>query len=1008
MTRRTVIRKALLLLAASLFPVMTAWGQFYPGGGDPGSIRWRTLRGSRYEIVYPAGMDSLARAYASRLEEFRPKVSVSTGLPWRSRRIPVVMHGYTTTSNGMVSWAPRRLELYAQPQVHDPEPLYWQRNLAVHESRHLSQMQAGYTGVFRWMRPLFGEIVPGAVSGVYPGPALLEGDAVVAETALTEAGRGRSADFLEYYHWAFDNGDWRDWYRWRYGSWKYYAPNHYALGYLTIAGDRVFYDDPLFMQRYFRKISRRPLRTGNMRKEMKAASGKSFRATFREIQDSTLAIWRRDDKARGTFMGENLVYGPTRQYEDYSDMVAAGGRIFATREGKAITKELVEIGDKVRRIRTFSDGAGRIRAVGGRLWWSEEIPGTRWSLGESSRIRYMEVGDWKIHDLTKKGRFYNPAPSPDGTEVAAVEYPYGGGCAVVILSAADGSETERIEVPDTLDVYQVAWGSGRMVAAAVSPAGAGIYELPGFKPLLGPMPASIHNLDTPDGVVFTFASDRNGVNEIYSLQEDNTVWQETNTRYGTKEALVRGGEVRYLMETGSGHQLYVAPQTGRKAVNINDIHSYYLADALSRQEEALSVGIQETSSGGSPADAAEKRYPKVFPKFHSWVPLFVSMSGDLDDDLVSSAKPGATAFFQNPLGNLYGSLAYGYIPSPDLGGDYRHTGHVSLTCTAFYPVISFEADFGDRKSVQYRHMVVGDKNLGWNYVTYQYLTRPLFSGKLKVSVPLNFSSGGVLRGLTPSIKYKFSNDLYDKSSVYYTDHYSIGGGSFRSFSGYEKGSNVFMQQLDLSLRGYAMRETAEAAEYPRVGIGAEAGYHARVGLTDFYSSGVYGYVYGYLPGLTRTQGLRLTALYQHRFTDGVLFGENSVSTVPRGFVSTGAKQFLANSSPDNLRLTADYAVPFWVGDISFLSPLFYVRNFVLTPHADITMMSFGNGLGDGSLASIGADLTARLANFLWLPYDTAFGLTFDWKKGKSWNMLHDFGIDLGSKFYIGAIFTVSL
>ena len=72
----------------------------------------------------------------------------------------------------------------------------------------------------------------------------IEGDAVVAETALTPSGRGRTADFLNYYRIAFDNGDFRGWSQWLYGSQRNYYPNHYAMGYMTLANIRTAYDFP--------------------------------------------------------------------------------------------------------------------------------------------------------------------------------------------------------------------------------------------------------------------------------------------------------------------------------------------------------------------------------------------------------------------------------------------------------------------------------------------------------------------------------------------------------------------------------------------------------------------------------------------------------------------------------------------------------------------------------------------------------------------------------------------
>ena len=75
----------------------TAWAQFYTGGEDPASVRWSTFRTDHYKLIYPTGMDSLARAYARSLETFRPQVGRSIGyLPGGMYRkpMPVILHAH--------------------------------------------------------------------------------------------------------------------------------------------------------------------------------------------------------------------------------------------------------------------------------------------------------------------------------------------------------------------------------------------------------------------------------------------------------------------------------------------------------------------------------------------------------------------------------------------------------------------------------------------------------------------------------------------------------------------------------------------------------------------------------------------------------------------------------------------------------------------------------------------------------------------------------------------------
>jgi hypothetical protein len=102
-------------------------------------------------------------------------------------------------------------------------------------------MMFGLTKAHKPIGWVLGEMWNGQ-SGIYAGVSNMEGDAVIAETALTNSGRGRTADFLNYYKVAFDNGDFRRWDQWSLGSQRRYASDHYALGYLTIGGFRYLYD----------------------------------------------------------------------------------------------------------------------------------------------------------------------------------------------------------------------------------------------------------------------------------------------------------------------------------------------------------------------------------------------------------------------------------------------------------------------------------------------------------------------------------------------------------------------------------------------------------------------------------------------------------------------------------------------------------------------------------------------------------------------------------------------
>ena len=178
----------------------------------------------------------------------------------------------------------------------------WSTMLAVHESRHVTQMQFGMTNAQKPFGWFFGQMWNILVSIVYPSMYNIEGDAVVTETALTPAGRGRTADFLNYYQVAFDQGDWRNWNRWLYGSQKYYTPDYYSLGYMNLGGLKYLYNCPMYMYQSYDRSSRKIWDITAFQTVSKKITGKDFKVTFREICDTMQVMWSNEAEARAPFM----------------------------------------------------------------------------------------------------------------------------------------------------------------------------------------------------------------------------------------------------------------------------------------------------------------------------------------------------------------------------------------------------------------------------------------------------------------------------------------------------------------------------------------------------------------------------------------------------------------------------------------------------------------------------------------------------------------------------------
>ena len=1042
--KRTILSVILALACISLN------AQFSLNGSDPPSLRWNSVKTDHFKIIYPVGADSLARVYAYELERARDPLGWSSGLKTGSSyktRMPVVFHCLNPIANASVAWAPKRMDIYTVMDAYSPTPIPWARHLAIHEGRHSSQMQFGAAGKNKIFKILTGEMVAGAFSGLYPGPAFLEGDAVVAETALTLSGRGRQASFLNYFMPAFDSGDWRNYWRWAYGSYTRYTPDHYRAGYMLVAGSRVFLDDPSFTDEYFTRVIRKGW-LFNLQKTVKAASGTKFKESFRTIEEGFRDIWDKEASLRAPFMPARQVTVAGKVHNSYmSGVYSEDASIFTLKGGLYTPLTLVRVAPDGSEweVRPFASSTGNLHLdkANGRIWWTETVADRRWELAGESRVRYIETTNpAKVHTVTRGHRYFNPAPSDDGKMVAVAEYPSFGGSRVCILDSDSGSGITVVQAPDSVQVTESSWIGDRLFSAGLSGHGMGIYEVSygqdgpkGFKVLLEPQPVELGSLKT-FGKELAFVCDRTGVGELYLFDPDSLrLRQATSTRYGISSPFLNPqADTLYYSSVASsfdpetyrqGKMMYATAVSDLpiKEVSYSEIHKYPVAETLTRQEKELAGTEWDSFSDFAPVTVSEpERYSKIrFPHIHSWAPVYFDYNNVEDislDEYYKTASLGATALFQNLLGTGYGFVGYNAHEDPYSEGKWRHSGHLHYIYTGLYPVLDFTLDFNDRAALdtQRQQAVDEEEHTVRVYTKGTQRKEPYLSGVVSAYVPLTFSSGGISRGLVPKVSFKFSNDrLNDQISLRKEVVDDEGNKSTEEISTIGKTNLVRRSTLDFTVRGYAIRSKAPSQVYPKLGFGAELGFRVHPNKSEFYSPSMYVYAYGYAPGLRYDQGFRFTFSGQtavgrkeYSYTDG------PISMVPRVFVDSGLSGVLMRAASSSFKATVDYAVPFLSVDWTFLCPAFYIKNFQLTPFADISLQDFNynrnflvnpGNIASETLLSFGADLVVNLGNFLWLPFDSRFGIRYarNW-----WSAIDSFPIGKLDRNYFGAVFSVDI
>ena len=1023
----------IIFLLTLLLPSV-AKAQFYVTGDDPGRLRWNYIDTESFRIIYPQGCDSLAREYAFKLEKYKIPVSRSTGYvvgQGDGKLMPAVLHAYNG-ANGSVAWAPKRMDLFTIPTAYDPEPMPWSTMLSVHEGRHVTQMQFGMTNYQKPFTYAFGQMWNILVSLLYPGLYLIEGDAVMAETALTPSGRGRTADFLNYYRVAFDNGDYRSWPRWQFGSQKYYAPDHYALGYMTFGTIRYLYDYPDFMKDGYDMASRKLFNFSPMMAQIKQnRTGVRFRETFKEVCDTMQAIWSRDAQERAPFIYAEEVSKPSNVYTNYSHTAILGNDIYTIKSGYQHSPTLIRIDEqgKEKRIKSMSHEMSDLVPMGsGILLWSEEIPDERWSMKSDSKIRMIGVKNGQKTPRgfnafgNDNGPVYNPSLS-EKFRAAAVKYLPEGKTALW--------EGETFLAPDSLQLVQTAWIGDDIYVTAISDNGFGIYAFDReeatarllnatfgrnvWTVVLEPQPVKITNFKS-HGDELMFTSDRTGVNELYHLNPaTGELYQKTVTKYGAKDFAYNDKFLYYSAPTLTGMRMFRTPVDSliNRKVDFTEKYRYLIADCLTEQEKQLAAANGEAYATNEDLKIEDvymsepQRYRKAAHMFyiHSWAPVYVNVDNIMNmsyDYIFQAASLGASAIMQNRLATGVGEFGYSAHKDPYDRSKWRHSGHFKFTYSGLYPVIEAKFDINDRAARQYNVKATKSGD-GTSVGLYSgELAAPYMEGKLSMYIPFKFNSGGWYKGVIPKLSYRISNDMFNTSITVLEQNPSTMYPGNAPFVGVIDGKNRFRHSLTGSLRAYSTLSTPNSAAYPRWGIGAEFGASANLESLDILSPMGYGYIYGYVPGITREQGVKLSVMHQQKLSGKSIFGMPLVNVLPRGLASNAdLTTYMSIQNPAITKVSADYAIPIYIGDVYIAGGLVYIKRLCLTPHADYTRA------GKTNLVSVGSALTLDLNGIIWIGWPVSVGATYSYSGLADYNIVKSqTGIDM-NPHHVGFVFNVS-
>ncbi|MCW3805900.1 hypothetical protein [Plebeiibacterium marinum] len=736
----------LLILGIFLcFPLVT-FSQYYTSGEDPASLKWNKIETDNFKLVFPSGYIGKAQYLAKVFEEVYKYGSES--LNHQPKKISVLIHPETSYSNGFVSWAPKRIELFPTPnqQMHAQE---WLQQLAMHEFRHVVQIDKLNTGFTKILSYVLGEQAVGAVLGLNVPMWFLEGDAVAAETALSKSGRGRSpwfeqrirAQIMEKGIYSYDKA--------YFGSYRDFTPNYYEMGYQLVAGARARYGAQIWEEALFNTGRNSmwfyPFSNGIINK-----IGYNKDQLYKNVFAGLHKDWESQD---GETVKTNfqLISKRNDAYINFKyPLVTEEGNIIAEISGPGEITRFVKIDSLGNYSTIFTPGQKNDEpfSYGNHVvCWAEYTPDARWENQAWSVIKCFDLSNSKLSVVTKKSRYFAPEISPDGKFIAAVKVSTDNKYNLVIVDRFSGKEVKEFVNNASDYIMSPSWNMNgdEIVYISLSDKGKRVCVVGAnggdVNDVVVDSYQDIRYVSWKDNNTILLTAGFSGTEEIYAVDRGSKeVKQLTQSQYGCSHAVFNNhsGEIVFNTYTADGFMVAKASEGDLLNVPLSRVsnHSKKLYHTISKQES----GQPDFISIDTIQDYQVKKYSKwnLF-NFHSWAPAFIS----INDEVVNA---GLSTFSQNLLGTAITSVGYNADSQKKL-----EKYHFNFQYRGFYPVFEVDVKHGDDKVVY--DGLYGNDNEAFYLLANEKIHQTQIEAGLKL--PLNLTKNKYYSLLQPSVDYNF-------------------------------------------------------------------------------------------------------------------------------------------------------------------------------------------------------------------------------------------------------------
>jgi hypothetical protein len=932
--------KSLVALVGLLLFFLNGYTQYFNTGQDPASIKWKQINTRDFQIIFPQESENKARYVAALFEDLMHKGGMN--LNRKPKKFSVVLHTHSATSNGLVAWAPKRMELYTTSAQNNDAQL-WLDHVATHEFRHVVQLDKIEQGFTRMLNYIFGQQATAVVVGLYLPPWFLEGDAVCTETSLSHSGRGRLPQFeqelraqlLEKGEYSYDKAV--------NGSYKNYVTDRYKLGYHLVAKGRSNYGNEIW-DKALTNVARKPLGivsfSNGIKSSLKTKRDQLYQDLQKKYQELEEVDWKQVKSAYKYSDGKLLLYFDTMkellwewkiqdakteksdfQLVSHREKYYTDKRIPQLTENNELIYLKSGLSDALHFEKLTTNGQSEKIIVpgylsnidydyrNGNLLWAESKQNIRWEQADKSILVSYNINS-KVRETHRfKHSLFAPSFNSDASKIVAIASDLKGDNSLLIIEHESGIVKERIQASKN-EYFQTPkfTNDENIVMILLDERGKHLVKLnlkskkreillsSGFADMSRPVPSG--------GFVY-FNASFTGIDNIFALQlSSKKVYQVTSSRFGARDAFSVSNQKLYYSDYTSDGYLLAKINIDKEKWKEWDrgFYKYPLAEKISKQ---LGEKLEPDTANLNRFEV--RKYSKLAHlfNFHSWAPVFI-------DGMDAETDVGISFASQNKLSTLMTTVGYKREEGFDNGQFYAN-----ISYRGCFPIFDSKLTVGDRK-VQFVDAV--------NRIEPQQLDTILirrdwrqWEWKNSISLPFNFSSGQYTTKVIPKVTYNLAKFADIQSlAVATTPNNSLGLGQYNLLQG-----DLTQEVMQYQLFGYNIAKTAPRdVQYQWAQI-LELNYRNTPWgdreLGNTWSAE--GHLY--FPGLVKHHGIKLYGGYQYRSLNDSRFS-NMIKS-PRGMFNLYGKHIAT--------LGADYALPLFYPDWN-LGPLAYLKRIKLNAFAD--------------------------------------------------------------------------